>query len=66
MPLEKGKSASAFKHNVEAEVHAGAPEKQAVAIAYKEKGEDARLQADAARLASGEYVSGRDRKLMRR
>lgn len=39
MPLEKGKSKKAFKHNVRAEVKAGKPVKQAVAIAYKEKGE---------------------------
>lgn len=39
MPLEKGKSKKAFQHNVRAEVNAGKPVKQAVAIAYKEKGE---------------------------
>jgi len=37
MPLIKSKSKKAFKHNVEAEVHAGKPIKQAVAIAYSEK-----------------------------
>jgi hypothetical protein len=37
MPLIKSKSKSAFKHNVEAEIHAGKPPKQAVAIAYSEK-----------------------------
>ena len=37
MPLEKGKSKKAFKHNVSAEVKAGKPVKQAVAIAYAVK-----------------------------
>lgn len=39
MPLTKGKSQKAFKHNVRAEVKAGKPVKQAVAIAYSEKRE---------------------------
>lgn len=37
MPLKKGKSKSAFKSNVRAEVKAGKPIKQAVAIAYSVK-----------------------------
>ena len=37
MPLQKGKSAKAFKANVRAEVNAGKPVKQAVAIAYSIK-----------------------------
>ena len=37
MPLELGKSKKAFQHNIRAEVHAGKPVKQAVAIAYSEK-----------------------------
>jgi len=37
MPLDKGKSKEAFKHNVKAEIAAGRPVKQAVAIAYSEK-----------------------------
>lgn len=40
MPLEKGKSEAAFSHNVSTEVKAGKPQKQAVAIAYSEKGGD--------------------------
>lgn len=40
MPLETGKSKSAFSHNVRAEIAAGKPQKQAVAIAYREAGED--------------------------
>ena len=37
MPLIKGKSKEAFSHNVSAEMQAGKPQKQAVAIAYSEK-----------------------------
>jgi hypothetical protein len=37
MPLMKSSSKKAFGHNVAAEVNAGKPQKQAVAIAYSEK-----------------------------
>ena len=37
MPLKKSKSKAAFKSNIRAEVKAGKPIKQAVAIAYSEK-----------------------------
>lgn len=37
MPLASGKSKSAFSHNVEAEMAAGKPQKQAVAIAYAQR-----------------------------
>ena len=37
MPLKKSTSAKAFKENIKAEVKAGKPVKQAVAIAYAEK-----------------------------
>ena len=37
MPLKKSTSKEAFKSNVRAEVKAGKPVKQAVAIAYSEK-----------------------------
>jgi hypothetical protein len=37
VPLKKSKSKSAFKSNVRAEVRAGKPVKQAVAIAYSVK-----------------------------
>jgi hypothetical protein len=37
MPLIKSKSPKAFSKNVEAEMHAGKPQKQAVAIAYSVK-----------------------------
>lgn len=39
MPLKKGKSKKAFSSNVKTEMAAGKPQKQAVAIAYSEKGE---------------------------
>lgn len=37
MPLKHSKSKAAFKSNVKAEIKAGKPTKQAVAIAYSEK-----------------------------
>lgn len=37
MPLMKSKSEKAFKSNIKAEVKAGKPVKQAVAIAYEVK-----------------------------
>jgi hypothetical protein len=37
MPLKKSKSKAAFSSNVSAEMHAGKPQKQAVAIAYAVK-----------------------------
>lgn len=37
MPLSKDKSQKAFEHNIKAEISAGKPQKQAVAIAYAEK-----------------------------
>lgn len=39
MPLIKSKSKEAFSKNVKAEVKAGKPQKQAVAIAYSVKRE---------------------------
>jgi hypothetical protein len=37
MPLKKSKSREAFSKNVKAEIKAGKPQKQAVAIAYQIK-----------------------------
>ena len=37
MPLKKSTSKNAFVSNVKAEIKAGKPQKQAVAIAYSEK-----------------------------
>jgi len=34
MPLKKSSSKKAFSENIKAEMHAGKPQKQAVAIAY--------------------------------
>lgn len=40
MPLENGPVGSPeFKHNIETEMKAGKPQKQAVAIAYRQAGE---------------------------
>ena len=40
MPLEVGKSEAVISHNIATERHAGKPEKQAVAIAFHQAGED--------------------------
>lgn len=37
MPLKKSKSKKAFSENIKAEIEAGRPQKQAVAIAYSVK-----------------------------
>jgi hypothetical protein len=37
MPLQHSKSKEAFKSNIKAEIAAGKPQKQAVAIAYSEQ-----------------------------
>jgi hypothetical protein len=42
MPLKRSTTAKAFKENIRAEVKAGKPVKQAVAIAYSEKREAAK------------------------
>lgn len=42
MPLKKSASPKAFKENIKAEVKAGKPVKQAVAISYAEKREAAK------------------------
>jgi hypothetical protein len=42
MPLTKSTSPKAFKENIKAEVNAGKPVKQAVAIAYSVKREAAK------------------------
>jgi hypothetical protein len=42
MPLKKSTSAKAFKSNIKAEMKAGKPQRQAVAIAYAEKREAAK------------------------
>jgi hypothetical protein len=42
MPLKKSTSKQAFQSNIKAEIAAGKPPKQAVAIAYSEKREAAK------------------------
>jgi len=37
MPLKESKSKKAFEHNIKAEIKAGKPHKQAIAIAYSIK-----------------------------
>lgn len=44
MPLIKSTSRAAFGKNIAAEMHAGKPQKQAVAIAYSEKREAAKSE----------------------
>ena len=45
MPLKKSTSKKAFQENIKAEVKAGKPVKQAVAIAYAEKREASKMKA---------------------
>lgn len=55
MPLSSGKSAAAFSHNVEVEIAAGKPQKQAVAIAYsKQRGASDDLAAARAELSAAQ------------
>ncbi len=42
MPLKKSTTPKAFKSNIKAEIKAGKPQKQAVAIAYSVKREAAK------------------------
>lgn len=46
MPLSRGKSPKAFQHNVKAEMHAGKPQKQALAIAYSMQRRSPKRMAD--------------------
>ena len=52
MPLERSTSKKAFGHNVEAEMHAGKPQKQALAIAYSEKRQAAKKHVTHKRAAN--------------
>jgi hypothetical protein len=49
MPLKKSTSPKAFKENIKTEIKAGKPVKQAVAIAYSEKREAAKMKANSKR-----------------
>jgi hypothetical protein len=55
MPLIKGKSEKAFKQNIRAEVKAGKPVKQAVAIAYdvKRRAQEGKKDGGSVSLAIG-------------
>jgi len=53
MPLKKSASKEAFRSNVKAEVNAGRPVKQAVAIPYSEKRQEAKGKSSAPRKMSG-------------
>ncbi len=47
MPLMRGRSKEAFEHNVKAEMQAGKPQKQAVAIAYSmQRGKKKKREVD--------------------
>ena len=63
MPLKQGKSEKAFEHNLKAEMHAGKPQKQALAIAYNVKRKNmakggglyANIHAKQKRIAEGSH-----------
>lgn len=57
MPLSKGKSDKAFSHNVEAEMHAGKPQNQALAIAYSIRRRK-KAHGGMAHLARGGFLHG--------
>jgi hypothetical protein len=57
MPLEKGKSKSAFEHNVKAEIEAGKPQKQAVAIAYSQQHQGDEMKEPAYRAVSKDTLA---------
>lgn len=57
MPLQSGSGRAAFEHNVKAEIAAGKPQKQALAIAYRERGEDADTRADLERLSRSQLLA---------
>jgi hypothetical protein len=56
MPLSRGKSKKAFSHNVEAEMNAGKPQKQALAIAYS-------MQRRSKKMARGGMAKSSNHKL---
>jgi hypothetical protein len=62
MPLDKSGSKESFSNNVSAEMHAGKPQKQAVAIAYAVQRDHARadyMDRNARREEQEEHKYGR-------
>jgi hypothetical protein len=57
MPLIKSKSDKAFSKNISAEIKAGKPQKQAVAIAYAVK-RSAKKSGGSAKKKSGSSIGG--------
>lgn len=64
MPLDKSGSKKAFSKNVSAEMHAGKPQKQAVAIAYATQRKAKKHSEDADDM--NEYISKRAKKFKKR
>ena len=62
MPLRPGKSKAAFSHNVEVEIEAGKPQKQAVAIAYAQQAGDMDIDTSEGKITRDAFVFMRGRK----
>jgi hypothetical protein len=58
MPLSHGKSKKAFSKNVEIEMNAGKPQKQALAIAYSVKRKSGKKMAKGGQLPPKDYTRG--------
>lgn len=60
MPLEKGSSRETISHNIATEVHAGHPQKQAIAIAFHEAGKAKDAPEEAAGMSENESIMPQD------